>query len=513
MINKLLLGLIIMSILTLMDSCSKEFLEVDRGIADFEKEARLYFEQNASDIQVVQIGKAKEHLAKSINIRSRVIRPDWKKSISVKHGAVSTLEVPLNGEVYSKSWYTRKVADRGFENTLTNVEIKLIIQKHDKINEFRYFIVTLIGRDDNGRSSRKHGYLNSRNFSGLMIFSDVEGNYLDCYQFTGGNKQRVRLARTTGEKNIRPEHVVSSFNLIDENGPGVYLRGGEGGGGTSPSYCAICHSQNCDGECEVVVTYCGECNRPAERCACCWSCKKYPCVCFTPPPPDWRCPYCSMSFCPGNCQTGGGGGGGGSGEIPSVSPQGMLSKTLFSNYSRLTSEQWQQVEDILNNINNDCMGGNLLGSLAGKNIQLIHDGGLSGSGSYNHQTKQLRIKRFDDPRQIGTVEATLLHELIHGRQTHNPNAKLNLEIEAFFAVYRYALRNASIALVGDEYQNIITLNEFLDPQYNVIEDGFNDVYESVIGDIKKIGNYSTYPESSSARNFSTVKELLIDCEQ
>lgn len=55
------------------------------------------------------------------------------------------------------------------------------------------------------------------------------------------------------------------------------------------------------------------------------------------------------------------------------------------------------------------------------------------------------------------------------------------------------------------------LNEVMD-NYNVIDDfHFECAYEAVLSDIEQVGNYYLYPESSSARNFDTVKELSQNC--
>lgn len=57
--------------------------------------------------------------------------------------------------------------------------------------------MTIIGEETEEYidASREYGYVQSRDFSGLMIFSDLEGNYFEAYQFDRGEKKRVRLAK------------------------------------------------------------------------------------------------------------------------------------------------------------------------------------------------------------------------------------------------------------------------------------------------------------------------------
>ena len=110
------------------------------------------------------------------------------------------------------------------------------------------------------------------------------------------------------------------------------------------------------------------------------------------------------------------------------------------------------------------------------------------------------------------LERTLFHELLHSLQTNNEDAKLNLEIEAHLAVYRYALRKG-VPLVDDLYKNMPILSDALDVKYNVTDaDLYQDAYQMVIDDFKKVDFYKNFKESPSARNMNTNKNLAKDCE-
>ena len=398
--------------------CSQDILDMVDDLGVFTKEARLFFEQNATDIQTVRVGKQKEGLARSMALSSRVITPNWEEGQCVRRGAISSLEVPLTGDVYVKSYYSR-VQDGVRQGGLSNVETKLIIQKHDELEEMRSFVVTIITDRRyeimHAQSSQTCSFLSPKEFSGLMIVSDLEGNYLDAFQFTEGRQQRVALARASGmeEKDIDPASVSSTFTLMDANSAGIYTRSGEAGGWTPVPPGDIP---------EVTVTYCPKCHLPIDQCRG-HSVTPPPVI----PPVQWYCPKCGSSVCPGNCQTGTGGG-----SAPSSDYRGALSKRIFSNKSNLTKEQWEKVEKMLDSINHDCMGGRLVGALNGNNIQLIYDSSLKSLGRLDHDTKQFRVKSFGD---INMLEVTILHELFHTQQTPNPQGKLNLEIEAHLITY------------------------------------------------------------------------------
>ena len=398
--------------------CSQDILDVEDDLGVFTKEARLFFEQNAADIQTVRVGKQKEGLARSMALSSRVITPNWEEGQCVRRGAISSLEVPLTGDVYVKSYYSR-VQDGVRQGGLSNVETKLIIQKHDELEEMRSFVVTIITDRRyeimHAQSSQTCSFLSPKEFSGLMIVSDLEGNCLDAFQFTEGRQQRVALARASGmeEKDIDPASVSSTFTLMDANSAGIYTRSGEAGGWTPVPPGDIP---------EVTVTYCPKCHLPIDQCRG-HSVTPPPVI----PPVQWYCPKCGSSVCPGNCQTGTGGG-----SAPSSDYRGALSKRIFSNKSNLTKEQWEKVEKMLDSINHDCMGGRLVGALNGNNIQLIYDSSLKSLGRLDHDTKQFRVKSFGD---INMLEVTILHELLHTQQTPNPQGKLNLEIEAHLITY------------------------------------------------------------------------------
>lgn len=89
---------------------------------------------------------------------------------------------------------------------------------------------------------------------------------------------------------------------------------------------------------------------------------------------------------------------------------------------------------------------------------------------------------------------------------------MNLEIEVHLAVYRYAVRKG-ISLAGSKYNSMSLLSKILDENYNVIDTNlYNDFYQRVINDFKKVDFYKDFKESPSARNMNTSKDLAEDCK-
>ena len=159
------------------------------------------------------------------------------------------------------------------------------------------------------------------------------------------------------------------------------------------------------------------------------------------------------------------------------------------------------------------MGGEMIGALKDKNITIVHDPNIKANGLYNPKTNQMTIKDFKESEVTNKdLERTLFHELLHSLQTNNEDAKLNLEIEAHLAVYRYALRKG-VPLAGGIFDIMMLLSYTLDDKYNITDtDSYNEFYQRAINAFKEIDFYKNFQESPSARNMNTSKNLVKDCE-
>ncbi len=217
----------------------------------------------------------------------------------------------------------------------------------------------------------------------------------------------------------------------------------------------------------------------------------------------------------GNEGGSGGGGltGGSSSSSSKIAPQGDLSKAVFNTTSRLTKQQWQKVEEALKNINNDCLGGRLIGEVKTKGIRIAYSPTMGSNGSYNHEHKRLLIKNFYETETIDDkFESTLFHELLHSAQSGDTLSKLNQEIEVRIAEYKYCMKYG-LSLSGN-YKSIDLLGSMVDNNYNItIFKDYDTAYEIYIEEIIKTETYKNYPESPlERRNLKTIQRLAKDCK-
>lgn len=156
------------------------------------------------------------------------------------------------------------------------------------------------------------------------------------------------------------------------------------------------------------------------------------------------------------------------------------------------------------------MGGKMLGAMTTSSIKLIYDNQLSSNGRYNAADKTLRVKQFDDHNLL---KSSMLHELFHSQQPIDLQGKLNMEIEAHYIQWRYAMRNNVKTLANALFSAFLALDDEFDAQYNYIGDNFNDTYEYFIQELRKNSTYNEkdYPESSSAHNFDTARKFSSNC--
>lgn len=448
--------------------CTEDLVDVGNNMGVFEKEARLYFEQNAPGIQTVRVGDPKESLSRSMTLSSRVITPNWQEGQSAKHGAISSLEVPLTGDVYVKSFYSR-VQDGKSQRFLSNVQTKLIIQKHDELKEMRSFVVTIITDKRyeimHAQSSQICSFLNPKDFSGLMIVSDLEGNYLDAFQFTDGKQQRVALASASEEKDVDADAAVSTFALMDANSAGVYSRSGEGGGGGGVPVPP--------GELPEVEVWpnCPTCHLPINQCP----------GHSTPPPLQWYCPHCHSPYCPGTCYQPGGGSGGGNVPVEKKTP---LTDKIYHPNSTLTKEQKAKLEEAIDEFTKKYpefkemydklveMNTKIICKMDPETLEKV--GGLAG---YVPKAKSLLFKE-----EYYIKEAYLQEELIHATQhlefygndmyACRKNSEFEAKVVQDMLMFKHLGYGAQIGSVGQSKEFMDAYSKLLD---NYTVQSFNDL--------------------------------------
>lgn len=118
-------------------NCTNDKESVHDEMNDLVAEAKNYFEQDAPDLQAARVGANARSLSRNMSLSSRVIVPDWKGPKTRKHGDISTVAIPLNGDVYTKSVYSRRTSAGNFRKFFSNVNMELVVQKHDRLNRFR----------------------------------------------------------------------------------------------------------------------------------------------------------------------------------------------------------------------------------------------------------------------------------------------------------------------------------------------------------------------------------------
>ena len=109
-----------------------------------------------------------------------------------------------------------------------------------------------------------------------------------------------------------------------------------------------------------------------------------------------------------------------------------------------------------------------------------------------------------------TFEAILLHECFHSRQPAS-KASLNKEVEAFYVVYSYGVRNRSFVLKDEgKFKGMHKLSLSVDSKCNIIDAYFEESYNEVLDNLRNEG-YEDEIEASQDRSFDTLKEFSKDC--
>lgn len=218
------------------------------------------------------------------------------------------------------------------------------------------------------------------------------------------------------------------------------------------------------------------------------------------------------------------GGGGGS---PSG---GSKAKSIFQNDS-LDKSVWEKVEDLIEEIIEDCMGGNLYNAvkdfLDGEkiNFQLTDDK----DSSYSPSKKSIFLSKND------MLSGTLLHELFHVyqvKQSSDNISSMNKEIEAHLAQYKYLKKHNRLDDIPKKnfdgrWRAVQSIDENIDNNGNFIrgDSVSNELYAfqrelfetqfeyNVVAAFRKFGyNEAAYNSNLSIeQNFLNIKDLTINC--
>ena len=222
-----------------------------------------------------------------MDLSSEVITPDWDHAKVYDNGLVSTMEIPLVGDVYQSGLYKRKVMKNTFVQLQTNVVYSLIIQYSNATENYNAFVTTMLGRNDTDEPGNL-SFFDTEAFTGYSIISDLEGNYQKAYLYERGKGRQVSFARNVDYEALDSSQIVGSVHLSKTPKTALYSRSGESPWEPEepyPDICSKCGSSTCDGNCDVVINRCNDCGQN-------------PCVCA----PSFPCPWCGKENCGGNCQ-------------------------------------------------------------------------------------------------------------------------------------------------------------------------------------------------------------------
>lgn len=221
---------------------------------------------------------------------------------------------------------------------------------------------------------------------------------------------------------------------------------------------------------EINVIYCPVCRQPQVICLCCPICHDHPCVCDFGPT---YCLNCGGAHQTALCPMGSGGGSGGKDPKPDPDPDpdpkpdpptppADTSKAEFQRIapnatrifglSNLTNEQWLQVEQMVLDILDDCLGGKMFNHLEqqlnGRYLTISYVEGKTNPGM-SYGSRMVELGNL-------THSASLMHELFHHCQTYQESssqdftrASANLELEAQLAKMKFLER---LSDPGEEWE-------------------------------------------------------------
>lgn len=284
------------------------------------KQAKSFFEEHATDLQRVRFGTNPTTRSED---DSNII-PDWQAARIFQKEKITTVEIPLKGDVCKIARTTRMGSSNILYGFTTKVTMKLIVQKHIELEQPRQFVVTMVdGISQSSQETEIPNCYGPSDFTGYVIVSSLSGQYLDAFQSENGCWRKVFIA--PGSKEDLQDTRNAGINLLGANASPATYDIGESGSAWCPkcenvvsmcTCCKYCDGEGCDECMATVYPTCPKCGytgpgAASGSCYCCPICHNYPCICYLlpdpepEPEPEWKCPKCGSPFCNGNCSGGG----------------------------------------------------------------------------------------------------------------------------------------------------------------------------------------------------------------
>lgn len=181
--------LLVLALAGILFACRHEFDEPVINQALTVDDAQVWYEANKPGNLMLKSGKE--------GITEKAVKPNWENATKYESENMEIVETSLMTQgglgfftVESKAeWEVSK--NPGYISSTT----KLVIQKNKKTSESLGFIMTLVGekncQEKKGFDLSKSRYLKIEDdFSGLVLFHDLEGNFVNGWRYTEGKVTR-----------------------------------------------------------------------------------------------------------------------------------------------------------------------------------------------------------------------------------------------------------------------------------------------------------------------------------
>ena len=459
--------------------------------------------------------------------------PLWDRFNFTENGWSYIYEIPIIYNITLKASMGHLTQDGHLKKEDKEVKFQsnLIIQKYKKSGNVHIFLSTVIGyiSEPDNEIEGESPWLwtgDRRNFTGYQFFTNPDGSFRSAFQYKDSHRTSIILSLyDKNEEYVFPQSFFSiSLGSLGTKGEGIqeykkYCWDCQREFDWTESYCPQCGTmlEMLD---EITIIpqpdhICDKCNFLIENCVC--------------EDHDYgdedQCPYCLGHDCSGECRnTGGDGTGSGGGTTPGGN-QGEGGENNDEQTSLIDKFKEKADEKSKNEIiplliemerKNDCMTNQLLSSL--QDVEIQYDANLATAicSTYVNYTTQVEKRIIRWGMNIAGAEETasliLLEELIHAMQFQmqwiNDSNKINAEVEAKVAVYKYAVHhNILNKLTGygywqdaiepylanptqETYSDVVDFVRWLEP--NVYGDEVEFKYDSRIVDLQVIGTFFCY---------------------
>ncbi|WP_291529413.1 hypothetical protein [Bacteroides sp. UBA939] len=547
---------------SLLFSCTDEFTEfselsrVSPEDSEMVRISKGFLEENRNVLSLPVLGTSSSAgMSRTRSLHSLNYSPQaaplWGKAMVKQHDGVENLFVPLtrHEELHS---VVRLRQGNDVKYQFSNTSSKLLVRKRGE--QVMAHVLTYM---PDSRYISKHPSLldtlgmdfRGTDYTGLLLVSSLGGTVYHGYVYKDGNiTHRIAPAAHVHHDDGDENGHVCDHSHADNSDSHVAMElfspvkatRGIGDNFDLPgTVCSICGKwvDDCScWTCEGYYIYCDSCGMLMGFCICsspnfCPLCGKEPCVCW-----DNGLKYCFVCGC-SPCQCFGGegddkpdeGGGESGGEGGSNGDQSSTTNnpaTELFYQSPYNAELWEEVNELLKDIMDDCMGESLYTELLRKNgrLSLVIDENRGYSSFVNNTIT------------LGEVESgQLFQELWHAYQyTGESDASwnksfINQEIEANYAMYLYLSKQEGYE--GSKWERdwagaarldaVAGLKIYLDSKGNLLPDKTNTELDFVVSSVasffeSSLGyddpNIYKYDwERTGLDNFKNLRELTINC--